>query len=308
MQKLIRALVLIVLTISIGGCGLNVPYQSEIFDQSEGLMEAGGALEKNVKSQIYCELKHAVAAVTTPGNPYYLAQFRKGLYDASLPDYWGIEFTLTLQVTENSSLNPSLALSGFPPQTGFTLGLSGTASSSATRTDKFTSLYIVKDLRTDLGKTDECFYDQKTFERRNYVAPGSSLLIRSDLRILDWLYGALHVEDTYKSQADDPRTKDDIYSYDVKFAIVTSGTANPAWKLLRVATNQSGSAALLGAGRTRTHELLMTFGPTQKDPKSGRTSLSTAASNSHLASEIGAAVSNNLRGLVIPGLIPGNDR
>jgi hypothetical protein len=299
MQKLFRVAVFLAVAISIGGCGLYVPHQGEIVDQPEGLMEAGGALEKNVKSQIYCELKYAVIAVTTPGNPYYMAQFRKGRYNASLPDDWGIEFTLTLQVDESTSLNPSAALSGFSPPS-FTLGLAGTASSTATRIDKFTSLYIVGDLRTDLGKTDQCFYDQTTHERRNYVAPGSSLLIRSDLRILDWLYGALHVEGTYKSEADDPSKKDDIYSYDVKFAVVTSGTANPAWKLLRVATNQSG-AALLGAGRTRTHELLMTFGPTQKDPMSGKKTLSTAASNSHLASEIGTAVSNNIRGLVIPG-------
>jgi hypothetical protein len=44
----------------------------------------------------------------------------------------------------------------------------------------------------------------------------------------------------------------------------------------------------------------MTFGPTEKDPKSGKRTLSTAGSNSHLASEIGTAVSNNIRGLVVP--------
>jgi hypothetical protein len=296
MKKLARVLTFLVASISIGGCGLYVPHQGEIIDQPEGLMEAGGALEKNVKLQIYCELKQAVVAVTKPGTPYYMAHFAKGLYTASLPDDWGVEMTLTFQVEESSSLNPGAALNGFSPPS-FTLGLSGTASSTATRIDKFTAFYLVKDLRLDLGKSDQCFYDERQ-NRRNYVAPGSSLLIRSDLRMLEWLYGALNVEGTYKSEADDPSKKDDVYSYDVKFAVVTSGTANPAWKLLRVATNQSGSA-LLGAGRTRTHDLLVTFGPTEKGQKGTRT-LTIAASNSHLASEIGVAVSNNLRGLVAP--------
>ena len=297
MSKVSRALLFLVMTSPIGGCGTFIPYMSEITDAPEGLLEAGGALEKNIKLQVYCELKAAVLAVTTPDNPYYMAIFRKGFYWPALPDDWGVEFTLTLQVEESSSVNPSVIWAASPPT--FAVGASATASSTATRIDKFTSFYLVKDLRIDLGKTDRCFYDQKTYERRDFRAPGSSLLIRSDLRIQDWLYGALHVEGTYKSEQDDPSKKGDIYSYDVKFAVVTSGAANPAWKLVRVSTNQGGPS-LLQANRSRTHGLIMTFGPTEKPKGGGMRTLTTAASNSHLASEIGAAVANNLRTFVAP--------
>ena len=69
---------------------------------------------------------------------------------------------------------------------------------------------------------------------------------------------------------------------------------NPQWKLVRIATNQGGTP-LLSANRTRTHDLLITFGPTG-DPGSGKKNKGSQpgliAANSHLAQEIGLAVSN----------------
>lgn len=295
MLRLGRRLAVTATLAFLGGCGTYVPYMSEIVDAPEGHLEAGGALEKNIKIQVYCELKAAVLAVTSPESPYYMAIFRKGLYSPALPDDWGVELTLTLQVEEGSSANPSAVWTASP---SLAVGASATASSTATRIDKFTSFYLVGDLRTNLGKTDRCFYDQKTGERRDFQAAGSSLLIHSDLRMLEWLHGALHVETNYKSEQDDPSKKGDVYSYNVKFLVVTSGSANPAWKLVRVSTNQGGPS-LLQASRSRTHELLATFGPTEKS-KGGTRTLTTAASNSHLASEIGSAVANNIRGAVIP--------
>jgi hypothetical protein len=292
MLKLSQVCVLLAVTGSLGGCGTYVPYMEEITDQREVDLDAGGVLERNIKIQVYCELKAAVLAVTDPHSPDYVGIYRNQQYSAALPDNWGIELTLTLQVDENSSLNPSLASVASPT---FTLGLGATLSSTATRIDKFTFFYMVRDLRTTLGRADRCFYDEAG-TRRDIKLPGSSLLIQSDLRIKDWLKDALNVEANYKSQATDPTKKDDIYSYDVKFVVVTNGTANPAWKLVRVSTNQTGSP-LLGAGRSRSHDLLMTFGPTEKPTKGGSRTLSTAAANSHLASEIGTAVANSIRSL-----------
>ena len=293
MLKLGRILFTLAVLASTGGCGAFVPGMGEIFDQSEGLMDAGGALERNIKTQIYCELKRAVVAVTEPGSPYYVEAFRKGRYYASLPDNWGVQLTLTLQVDENSALNPGAALTGLSP-TLVGLDLGATLSTAATRIDKFTSFYLIKDLRRNLGKADRCFYDDSNPPQpRRFVAPGSSLLIRSDLRILEWLYGALHVEDTYKSQATDK--DNDVYSYDVKFVVVSNGSANPTWKLVKVGISGNGSP-LLAAGRSRSHDLLLTFGPTDKAKDGGRT-LSASAASSHLASQIGTAVSNSLKGL-----------
>jgi hypothetical protein len=52
----------------------------------------------------------------------------------------------------------------------------------------------------------------------------------------------------------------DIYSYKVKFVIVSNGSANPTWKLVSVTAN-SGTLPPVTAGRTRTHDLILTFGP-----------------------------------------------
>jgi hypothetical protein len=292
MLKLSRACLLLGAISLIGGCGTYVPHMEEIIDQREVDLDAGGVLERNIKIQVYCELKAAVLAVTDPNSPEYIGIYRKQQYSSALPDDWGVELTLTLQVDENSSANPSVALNTFSPPS-FTLGLGATLSSTATRVDKFTFFYLIKDLRTTLGRADRCFFDEAG-TRRDIKLPGSSLLILSDLRIKDWLKDALNVEANYKSQATDPAKKDDIYSYDVKFVVVTNGIANPAWKLVRVSTNQSGSP-LLGAGRTRSHDLLMTFGPTEKPKNGAPRTLSTSAANSHLASEIGTAVANSIR-------------
>lgn len=77
-------------------------------------------------------------------------------------------------------------------------------------------------------------------------------------------------------------TKGQSISYDVKFIIVSSGSVTPTWKLVRITANTSGT--LFSAGRTRTHELIITIGPT-----SGKAGDQT--SNTHLASQIGQAVS-----------------
>jgi hypothetical protein len=71
----------------------------------------------------------------------------------------------------------------------------------------------------------------------------------------------------------------DTLSIEIKFIIVTSGNVTPTWKLLRVTANTSGS--LLSLGRTRTHDLIITIGPNNQQTL-----------NTHLASQIGNAVSN----------------
>lgn len=74
-------------------------------------------------------------------------------------------------------------------------------------------------------------------------------------------------------------TAPDTLSIEIKFIIVTSGNVTPTWKLLRVSANTTGS--LLSLGRTRTHDVIITIGPNNQQTL-----------NTHLASQIGNAVSN----------------
>jgi hypothetical protein len=75
----------------------------------------------------------------------------------------------------------------------------------------------------------------------------------------------------------------DTISIEIKFVIVSNGNVTPTWKLLRVSAN-TGSAPLFGLGRTRTHDLIITIGPPN-----------AATASTHLASQIGNAVSNGNR-------------
>jgi hypothetical protein len=57
----------------------------------------------------------------------------------------------------------------------------------------------------------------------------------------------------------------DVYSYEIKFVVVTNGGINPVWKLANVSAG-TGNLPLVSAGRTRTHDLTLTFGPGTNAP------------------------------------------
>jgi hypothetical protein len=113
--------------------------------------------------------------------------------------------------------------------------------------------------------------------------------VQSDLKLYDWLSAALLPFDASIINYNNNSTVQNAITHDIKFEIVTNGNVNPQWKLVRISANTSPN--LLASGRDRTQELIITFGPTQKG------SLASAASNSHLATETGAAVSQAIQSL-----------
>jgi hypothetical protein len=154
------------------------------------------------------------------------------------------------------------------------------------------------------------------FRQRGWEAASSSpFIIEGDLGIRDWLFGAILTDVFIPSQKDvrpspggshPPRkparlapattgagggngngnggstqgggVKPDTMSYEIKFVIVSNGNITPTWKLINVSANTSGN--FFSAGRTRTHDLIITIGPDDQ-----RTLLS------HWASEVGQSVS-----------------
>jgi hypothetical protein len=329
-RGLLRGSCLLALSL-LTGCGTYVPAIQEIWDQPEGSLDAGGALEKNIKEKVYCELKRAVQSATTDRD---VIIYRDNKKIAALPDDWGIQMTLSLQVDEGGALNPGASLitpmhagitnfageflapggsllstMTYPfvstPQS-YTLGLGGTLSSQATRIDKFMSYYDVGKLKIDLGRQDQCNYDPNG-DPQLTKKHGSSFLLESDLGINQWLLNALTVNTFYPSTPLAPTTdaafKQDILSYEVKFVVTSTGNVTPTWKLVRVATN-NGNLPLASLNRVRSHDLLITFGPSQKPTanrdKSGSSAPSRAAADAHLASQIGLSVANNLRNLLPP--------
>jgi hypothetical protein len=291
----------------LGACGTYVPPIAEVVDRPDGGLDATGVLEKRIKETVYCDLKKAVIAATER-----LRSSRDGKVIDALPDSWGVQMTINLQVDETGALNPGATLIqtlptevlSFPnrvpvsaPQS-FNLGFGGTLSSQATRIDKYSFYYSVGDLKKRLGDADTSCSGGRD---------GSSFLVTGDLGISQWLIDALTLENDYPSSQPPPsppraaggpnagssgNSKQDVLSYQVKFLIVTSGNVTPTWKLVRISAN-TGNAPLASLNRTRTHDLLITFGPTDGKGQPG-----SIASNAHLSSEIAGSIGSNLRSLL----------
>jgi len=206
----------VLISSGLSGCGLTVPQVAEVWDRDypgdpiEGTqtMTATAQIEYEIKQKVYCELRYAVqqAEAVPP----------KG----QLPDDWGVQLQLSLQVDESVALNPSVTFTryltnvmkifGVFPITkttndvtiaqSFSLGFGANLSSEALRQDKFNTYYLVKRLRDpvsaicqDDGKPnpENDYFNSGRYKKLWPPAKSSPLLIQSDLGIKDWLVGAL---------------------------------------------------------------------------------------------------------------------
>jgi hypothetical protein len=314
-----RLLLILVSASGFVGCGITVPDIKEPWDVDEPAdaenpkIPGAAQMEFEIKKRIYCDLSEAVREVnkaypTVPG----------GL----LPKNWGAQVSLSLQVDETSSLNPGLTLNTTYPTVisypatknalgalaatttsqSFGLGFGATVSSTATRVDKFDPYYSIAYLMKPDRPGGVCFpgkpYTQNDpFLRRGWTPAASSpFIVESDLGIKDWLMGAMIVDNALPSEGPTPTgggsapSGKDTVSLEIKFVIITSGNVTPTWKLVRVSTN-TGSTPFFNTGRTRTHDLIITIGAPGDNSK-----------NTHLASQIGNAVSNANRAIFMaPG-------
>lgn len=203
--------------------------------------DAGGALEYKIKQKVYCGIVDAVIASRE---------------EDLLPAHWSVQLTLDLQVDETGALNPSVTfINPMSASQSFGLGLGGVLSSQGTHEDKFGTYWNLDKLTGKVG--NGC--DPATLNEH-----GSSLLLESDLRIKEWLLDALANENALPSSQmtkGESYFKQDYLSYHVRFIVISSGGVSPTWKLTRIASG-TGPLPLVSASRTRTHDLLITFGPT----------------------------------------------
>src|SRR4051794_17388873 len=136
----------------LAGCGLRTPQIAEVWDGADGTRQ----LEFEIKKRIFCDLSEAVRAV----NDAYSVQGRQSANQKIknvqfLPDDWGAQVSISLQVDESTALNPGVALNTVKPNAvtsfpgepsvttpqSFSLGFGGTGSATATRIDKFNPYY-----------------------------------------------------------------------------------------------------------------------------------------------------------------------
>ena len=120
-------------------------------------LTATAQIEYEIKQKVYCELRYAVQQAE-------LIPVPKG--HVALPDGWGVQLQLSLEVDEFVALTPSVTFTryltnvmkifGVFPITkttndvtiaqSFSLGFGATLSSEALRTDKFNTYYSIEDL------------------------------------------------------------------------------------------------------------------------------------------------------------------
>ena len=254
----------------LAGCGTYVPDIQEFPGDSADGQRLVAAIVRNVK----CEVRDAL-------DDLYRIQPHPFL------DAWGVQVTLNLTMIEKSTLNPTGLWTPVSPLTSvFTLGAGATLSSEATRTEKLSAYYTVRELRR-LGR---CVAEARG---------GGPFLMQGNLKLNEWLVNAVTVANTGGADfaAAGTAFKDGVLSHEVKFDVVTSGDVTPGWTLVTGSINPTGT--FLTASRDRSHDLVITFGPTDEPPKSGpnkgKPRPSRIAADAALASDIGVSVGNSIK-------------
>ena len=286
--------------VMVSGCGSVVPDIQEFW----GTPTDATIKVNKISAQVVCELRRAVQQVfwDNQNNPIEFVP------DPSHPppkrrdlkwfESWSVQVTLTLNITENNAIAPGATFNTVLPNVikTFPVGgnvtspqsraivLGGSLSSTATRTDKLNMFFTVMDLKTARPSTDlTCIPNHRA---------NADLFVQSDLKLYDWLSAALLPYDVSIINYSNNSTAQNAILHEVKFEIVSNGNVSPTWKLVRFSADTTGN--LFSAGRDRSQDLTITFGPTKKDGKNPP-QLATPAQNSHLATEIGIAVGQAIK-------------
>jgi hypothetical protein len=123
----------------------------QILDDGSGSAQD---LETKIKEKIYCELQKAVSDVNQTNFYTYDNNGKRTPYKP-LPEKWGVLMTTQLTVDENTTFSPGVSLTdpiapvkvfGSPTAQSFSMGIGGSVSADATRTDKSTDYYLISDL------------------------------------------------------------------------------------------------------------------------------------------------------------------
>ncbi len=165
--------------------------------------------------------------------------------------------TLKLIVEDQSALNSNasfLQTFGLKAAESFVLGIGGTGSANATRTEQMSFSYNNGELYKEALKD---------------VAPGTNncqqlqqgVQIDSDLKIGQFIYDKVVVEGAAGSQYK-------LFSqlqFEINFVASFSANITPTWKF--ASTTVNGSGTLFGSTRTNTDDLIVTLGPLNADTK-----------------------------------------
>ncbi|ESY71149.1 MULTISPECIES: hypothetical protein [Mesorhizobium] len=235
-------------------------------------------MESAVAAQIACELSREVNVVYNESKKH-----PEGRQNYDFFFGWLAQLQLTFYVDEQTTINPTASfISKLHPLAAgdtFTLGLNASHKNEATRIDKVTLNYKIKDFIGDKPRDGNCGIGRRE---------KGTVFIQNDLKIGEWLEAALNVavsegpESDMKAHPTFPKTT--AISHDMKFDIVWSGGVAPSWKLVEFS---AGSNPLFASSRDRYQQMVLTLGPPDdKNPNL----LGPAAQVSSLASQINSSI------------------
>ncbi len=261
----------------LGGCGLYPPEIQEFPND----WATGQKFVFDIVHNITCEVRDSINYVYDQDQPVD-PRFK----NLTFMKDWGVQVELALTIDEKGSLGPSVNWMPHSPASAiFNITGSATLSSDATRIDKLYAFYTVADIRK---------------HRYCDARPTGPFLLENDLKLKEWLFEAVMLEGNREVNfSTDPNGpfKSTVLSHEIKFDILSSGNVTPTWKFKLVTVDPSGN--LLGLSRERTHDLIITLGPTTPAP-GGKTQPSLTAANAALASDINAGVTNGVRAALQP--------
>lgn len=265
MRKTLIALLSCALAFNLASCGTFVPPLTDFPDPTAATESASESrMIGQIVRAVRCQLGASITATIL--NDWRLAEDRlsKKRYSDAF-DNWGAEANITITITDKTGLSPSTLLT--PPTLSspiFNFAAGIDASSEAYRSVKFNTFYTMRELFNR-----PCPVDDRKF---------GSPLVATDLRITPLLEGRLLAIRTGEASPLDEPGRTNVLSHSVRFTVDTSAGANPSWKFIDVAVNPSGN--LFTTSRNRIHELIITFGPL--DRNRGGKSLILIAEQTHI--------------------------
>lgn len=162
----------------------------------------------------------------------------------------------------------------------FSLAAGFDVSSQVTRTDTLNFYYNV----ADIYKGPACLNPTVIMQ------PTGSLLVNNNLKFREFL-----VEQSFNvGTVEITSIQKNGLTHDVKFEVISSVDATPSWKTKCWSINPTGT--LLTANRDRTHEISVTFGPSDPSQKM----LVGATASQVAASQLATAINSRINSAIVP--------
>jgi len=285
--------------IVVSACGLRTPQLEFGGEKTERL----GITINHIVNEVRCELIHGVMRALAMDDDLAEHQPIKTAPKLGWLEDWSALATITMTAEDISSLNPGIlytspmanSITKFPNGAvtsgqAFSLGANYSVSADGTRIGKVNFFFVFKDY---IAKMPRDGNTKLTIPCEHQ----GDVLLESNLRLDDWIQEAVFPAYNATIRTPEGYTRPiSVISHQVTFLIKQTGNITPSWKLIPVSANQ-GSLPFFQAQRNRTDDLLITLGPTAATDAGKKAPLapSNEVLNSHLASEIGAAVSAAIR-------------